>query len=605
MASLLDTSWQPIWHNPWGYDYGLGYGGFSARAVVNDAEAAKPAEPAPAGEKTGQQNPGMAGSAWPLGFGMPLRASYSVYRQLLRIPSVALVRTEVFGSILSGSWTVETDDDIPDTAKVLIESTFLPKRTQILRHALRALDFGHSKFEVVRGAMGGDIVPVRFKPLSWQQTQISVLESTGTVVGLEQNGVKLRGPDYFLYTHDGEPGEPEGRSRLENVREAGSKWLEVQIKIGRLIDKEAGSIIVGTYPPGSGRDEAGAASPNRTLMSGVAERASQGAAWLAVENAMGALTPSQRNTATVDQIIALLGMKLWGIEKVDLAGNGVALAAMQAYAAYLDVQMIRGYCRPERSVIEGVHGTKAEAGTHSDTGTTDSETTEADIVEALNCGPVDDTLEANYGPKLRGKVRIVAQPLRDVQEAIDTLIITNLTTGQMAGDIYRMFDVDAVFDRRGIQKREKPLPAPEPVQPPPPGKPANGSANSNGNGMNGKRKSMAAMSRIYERQERMAEQLFADHPRAGTVEMGGRFKEQEANSNIAVMEELGEVKTALRDIAAREIHVEVNNPPPAPVEPVAPPQVTVTPQINVPEAKPRVKKIKRDSQGRISEIHEG
>lgn len=496
MASLNDTSWTPIYYDPWGYGYS--YGPYGGRANVTEAQAAKAATPAddkPTGEeKTGAQLPGVWGSALGNPWQGLLRASYSTYRQLLRIPSVALVRTVVFDSILGGSWTVETDEDIPDAAKKLIETAFLKKRTQILRHALRALDFGHSKFEVVRGVMGSDRVPVEFKPLSWQQTQISVVQETGKVIGLQQNDVKLWDRDWFLYTYDGEPGQPEGRSRLENVREAGSKWLEVQIKIGRLIDKEAGSIVVGTFPPGTGKDDDSKTATNRALMSGVAERASLGGAWLAIENSMGVLTPLQRTTATVDQLIKLLETKAWDLQKLDLSGNGVALAAMQAYSAYLDAQMIRGYCQPERSIIEGTHGTKAEAGTHSDTGTAGAERVEADIVESLNCGPVDDTLEANYGPDMRGKVRIVAQPLRDVQEIIDMAVINNLTTGQLAGDIYRTFDIDALFDRRGIQKRETPLPAPEVVQPPQ-GQPGKNGAPVNGNG-NGQMKQAARMSRL-------------------------------------------------------------------------------------------------------------
>lgn len=499
MASLLDTVWTPIVDGWWGgYSHGYSYP-LSTTIPDAEVESAKPQKP-DGEEHTGRQGPAAYTGFGSWGLGPPLRAGYSVYRQLLRIPSLALVRGDVFGSILGGSWSIDADEGTPELAKTLLEQTILPQRTCILRHALRSLDFGFSPFEIVKAVKGGRRVIAYFKPLRWEMTTILERQSTGEFAGFKQHGtdgqrIELLVPDAWLYTSDGEPGELRGRSRLENCREAASKWLEVQTRIGRLIDKESGSVVVVTYPPGSGRDENNAVSSNRAIGESTAMNAAAGTAYLAVENALGALTPLQRKSATVDQIAELLKLKLWGIDNVSMGGNGMAIAAMQAYAAYLDTQMIRAYLRPERGLIEGQHGTKAEAASHTDTGTTDSERIEADIVEGLNCGPVDDFLADNFGDELRGKVRIKAHPLRDVQEGIDTALIHDLATNTATADeFYRTYDVDAIVERRGISKRKTPLPPaakPEPPQPPPV-PPVNGKPNGK---MNGDR--MAMLSSLF------------------------------------------------------------------------------------------------------------
>jgi len=498
MASLRDTVWTEINDGWWGgHACGYGYGGIGYAASVVPIPEPAPAKPATdEPERTGMQ--GATGSLWgPWGI---LRSSFSTYRQLMRIPSVALVRSEVAGSILSGSWTIETDDDASGTdgAKAMLEAAIIPQRTQILRHALKALDFGFSAFEPVWGVVDAERVITRYKPLRWERTSILVGETHGEVAGVRQEQVDLTGPYYWLYSYDAEPGDPRGRSRLENVREAGSKWLEVQTRIGRLIDKESGAVIAVTHPPGGGRDASGVAASNRDIARAMAQSAAQGSAWLAVENPLGALTPEQRRLATPDQIVELLKTKLWGIENIPLGGNGPALTAMMLYSQYLDAQMIRAYLRPERSLIEGNHGTKAEAGVHSDTGTTDSERIEADIVESLNAGPVAAMLTDNY-PALVGKVRVVAQPLRDLQEGIDKELLLAIASGTATADeFYRTFDVPAIADRRGVQLRKVPLPPPEPP-PAPPG--ANGKP-VNGNGrMNGKGNLAAAMRGLFEDDE--------------------------------------------------------------------------------------------------------
>src|SRR5689334_15617171 len=114
MAAILDTSFTPLFDAWCGWGGGWPY----ARPVTREEVGGEPADTQ---EKTGRQDHGYGvgscGFGGCLGFGAPLRASYRTYRQVRRIPSVALVRSIVLGEILGSSWTVEADDDAPAKGK--------------------------------------------------------------------------------------------------------------------------------------------------------------------------------------------------------------------------------------------------------------------------------------------------------------------------------------------------------------------------------------------------------------------------------------------------------------------------------------------------------
>lgn len=475
MASLLDPIWRPLrdWYAGWAWGYGR------APQVLKPDEPSLP-QPDAQGERTERQDSGVAGGAW--GGWLTPKASPTTYRDMLRQPTLALVRGHVFGDILAGSWSVDADKGADEAAKKLIEDAILPHRTCILRHALTGLDFGMAGFEVVPKVANGTETIDYFKPLRHELTTI-LIQPHGEFAGLRNNQVDLYAAfgQCLLYTYDGDAGDLYGRARLENCRESVAKWYEVQTKIGLLMGKESGAVMKVAFPPGEGGTTTDA---NRSTAVTFAENVKSGSAYIVVMNALGALRPEQRRTATIDQIIELLKTDLWKAEKVDLDGNADAIKALQLYAAYLDAQIVRGYLRPERSVLEGT-GDKTGVGVQSDTGTTDSERVDADIVESLNKQEVDYLLVQNYGERARGSVWLKANPLRDVQETIDTALITAAAGGAATADeFFRTYDFDAITERRGIPKRKTPLPAPvAPAPAGPPGVNGNGNGRMNGNGV--------------------------------------------------------------------------------------------------------------------------
>jgi hypothetical protein len=462
MPTSIVNGFEPI-HQPW---YSRWFGSRTPAVARPQADATVTEEPKEP-EKTGPQ--ASAGAAWGCGWGEALRGTPATYRQMRRWATLEMQRGNVLNKIEAGSWTVEADDDAPAGAKELIEKTVLPHRAAIVEHAAASsLDYGNACFEVVPAVTDGRTVMAYPKPLRPGGDGTTIWTTPGgKFLGLststdrrtdQPQGPTITGGECLLFTYDGEPGDLHGRSRMENAREYASKYMEVQNKIGMLINKESGSVTKVSHPP---EDQVpGAAQTAATFAQNIAS----GSAWIAVNNALAALTPAQRKSATVDQIIALLATDFWGVESLDGNGNGAAIAACQAYAEYLDVQAARAYHQPERGTMEGQHGTKSEAVDHADTGTLDCESWERKLVQrCLNPQHVDWVLVENWGPAARGKVRIVANPLRDVQEQIDTMLIQNVSTNTATADeFYRTFDFDAVAQRRGISKRKVPLPPPEP-----------------------------------------------------------------------------------------------------------------------------------------------
>ncbi len=68
---------------------------------------------------------------------------------------------------------------------------------------------------------------------------------------------------------------------------------------------------------------------------------------------------------------------------------------------------------PERSILEGNFGTKAEAAEHADWAVTHLEAVDRQIVAMVNSQLVNPLLVWNYGEDYIGKIRLVAAPLVD------------------------------------------------------------------------------------------------------------------------------------------------------------------------------------------------
>ena len=100
-----------------------------------------------------------------------------------------------------------------------------------------------------------------------------------------------------------------------------------------------------------------------------------------------------------------------------MADKGPRQASFVRRLEYLDTQKVRGLLMPERTMLEGKFGTKAEAGEHIDLAFTIMELIDRYITELVNWHCVDQILVLNYGEEARGTVRLEPAPLVDSQKA--------------------------------------------------------------------------------------------------------------------------------------------------------------------------------------------
>jgi hypothetical protein len=121
---------------------------------------------------------------------------------------------------------------------------------------------------------------------------------------------------------------------------------------------------------------------------------------------------------------------------------------------YLDSLLVRAVILPERAVLEGQFGTKAEAGVHADFALTCREIEHRYVTRLINWHVVDQLLALNWGDQMRSKVRLVASPLVDDKKAwLKTLFTAALANPTGFVEVFNEIDLDALLDQTGTPKR--------------------------------------------------------------------------------------------------------------------------------------------------------
>ena len=138
----------------------------------------------------------------------------------------------------------------------------------------------------------------------------------------------------------------------------------------------------------------------------------------------------------------------------------------------LDSYLTRGWLVPERAVLEGQHGTKAEAGEHADIALQAAEEVLLDIALTINWYLIDKILILNYGSDAAGTVTATPAPLTDEQKAFFRDILKQVLTQPATVDLlFSMVNVDAMVERSGLPPSELDTPPvlPRPDDDVPPG----------------------------------------------------------------------------------------------------------------------------------------
>jgi len=334
----------------------------------------------------------------------------------------------------------------------------------ILKHGY--VDFGHQGFELIWGldADGRQYV-ARFKPLLPDITEIPI-DAHGGLAGLRQRGkgdgsnlpvgpegashkldlspfprqkdVVLIGANAMLVSFGGEGSNLYGEPLLENVREAWNDWRKANEVAARYDRKIAGAYLVLHYPSfGQGIDQNGAKLDNVYLAQRILDKL-EAASGVAIGDVPSELAPGQDPNQTARR----------------LEVQGSAGGQQQGFVdrlRYLDSLKVRGLLLPERSILEGQHGTLSESQSQGDLALLQAELVHHHITREINHQAVDPVLEANWGRTYRGKVRLEAAPLSDANQAFFRQLVTQgLSDPKDFGDLFRRADWASIFDAVGL-----------------------------------------------------------------------------------------------------------------------------------------------------------
>jgi len=433
-------------------------------------------EPPELGERTGQQGQlGVRGAAWhsadhDRGFDAAPSASFKTYRRMRTNPTIAMARAAATAPIKAADWSIDIMDDAPADAEALIEETVLPRRSEVMCELLKALDFGFRAFEKVWELEDGNMVLKRLKPLSPERSEI-MIDAHGNLLGVRQGTTAPMGrvtvsadglspqtaaspmgavflplSKVFLYSYDSEDGNWYGRSRHENIREsAWWPWQQTVNRLGVYIRKTSGVIPMIRYPVGSSKDKAGNEVANDEIAARVLDNIKSGTGVTMPQNllkwAEDMLGQGMDPTALMAWSISFLEAK---------AGHG---REYESTLRHFESLMVRGWLLPERSVVEGQFGTKAESAAHQDFAILMAEELLDDVIRQFNEQVIDPVLLLNFGDQAAGTVRIKPAPIQDKDRDFFRRIIESMLTDNRNLDLFNtLIDLEQMLDRTDVPK---------------------------------------------------------------------------------------------------------------------------------------------------------
>lgn len=389
------------------------------------------------------------------GFTPPPAGTYATYRKISAYPTVALAIATVTAPVIASKWVWKNKPKTPKRWLKFLSNMLDPMRDQVMRDALRALVFGWQGFEKVWNEKEGRLVLSKLKPQIHDHTQIWI-DRNGNPVGLRNSppgggeAANLMGSKFWLYTNDPAEG-PYGRSRHENIREHWHNARQVEQRLAQYLKKIANIVVQLHYPEGQAQDASGATRSNDEIAQQIIEAVTSGKS-VRMQNLFAACDIN--NPSDLEVAAKLAGQSQWVLSAFEAAGTNHAAGLLDSLA-YYDKEIFRGWLRPERTGLEGEHGTQAEAQVVTNTGLIESELVDRDVISAFNRGVVDDILVLNFGERARGAVYIDPTPLSDAAERRASLIIrAGLSNKIIAGGLAKKIDWDTELRNGNISLLE-------------------------------------------------------------------------------------------------------------------------------------------------------
>jgi hypothetical protein len=345
-------------------------------------------------------------------------------------------------------WSYKSNEQAPEDATDFIKDCMEDKRDWFIQNIVYgALDYGWAPFEVIYRPRDGRIVPYAFKQLLQDFTYILVYLDTGSFAGLTNEPIQIGGvgknvfieiPYAANFNLAVEGTDWYGLSVSEVLDDIVDAWDDVQKAANRYDKKVAGATWVVYYPVGT-TPYNGTDTANDVIAKGI----------LQTLEASGAVAIPDEIQEWLDDSVDRELKGKWRVELI--SATATSQSAFIDRLKYLDTLKIRAFGIPERSILEGVHGTKAEAETHSDLYLSTVDTKHRLICDQINEQIIVPLMRFNYGKKVERTVWIEPAPLVDAQfQTVKEIYRLLVQSPQIITKEIENLDVPALRDQLGI-----------------------------------------------------------------------------------------------------------------------------------------------------------
>lgn len=378
-------------------------------------------------------------------------------RQMRRDATLSYLRKMFAAPILAAEWSVVSDDKKFEDAVEMVKQSTVPHRVAFLESATRGLlDFGWQPFEIVKGQQeDGTFYVEKYKPLLQDLTDIIVdyygnlvgVKNTATFSFVRQDPVILMRGDCVVLSNDVEGTDWYGQAVMRACERSYDSWNESDDAARRFDNKIAGAHWKIRFPIGVSEYNGQKNVDNFEIAKQIGRDLSSS----------GLMIVPSTVLKSVDDLNGLqpLSQFAWDVE---LITSPTQQGVFVDRGRYLDSLKARGIGLPERSVMEGQFGTKAEAEAHTDFAIENIEMFHRNAVSILNKQAVNPLLELNKGPAYKDKVRVQAAPLSDAKKAFFRQLYTTLMLGTEVGQATELdtVDISAIREALGIPVTDTP-----------------------------------------------------------------------------------------------------------------------------------------------------
>jgi len=385
------------------------------------------------------------------GYSCPMPSGICTWKRMRGNPTIAMARMAATSPILLQGLALEAKNDAPEEAVVYVQNYIKPLISKFIKDLLLALDFGYSAFEAIWGVKQSRFVPIKLKYLDPSMTVLEQ-DDNGRYLGITQQDIFLPEDATILYTYNLEGDNLYGNPRSENARLAWSQWLDLVDLEGVYIQRVSNILPMVSFPS----DESFETEDGEKV-------SAYEAAVEIVENLKslnGVVIPQstmgKQAQALINAGIDPAQLKPWTLDFAEVEGkHGDELSEV---IRRKEVQMCRAWLMPERAILEGVHGTLAEAESQGAIGQNASQLVMNDILDVINKQLVAPALIYNFGDQHAESVKFTATQVKpEMFKFLSDLVLKSLDSPEKYNLLQTLIDIDAVADLLNLPKQEEVL----------------------------------------------------------------------------------------------------------------------------------------------------